>query len=621
MKLDFIWITDYKSIEERTKLKIDSSVTAVIGKNESGKSNLIDILGSISLINGLPPNTYKNIPQGAGNAKMVIDVECSFSDTEIQLLGLKSNNKQSLFCISKEYEPFGISISGGIQEYFNKEEFQSNLEIIGELLKKYKDKIKNFNSNNIEIVFNYLRGANNYIVPDYLNHLNRIKEKIIELLSIEEKTIMQETYDYLKNYFERAYNMFPKFYKYVENSLLSEYKVSNDFLEKDSPSLGSLKNLLIASGCSIDDIRTACIDHPDNGRGMDAKEKIKNSIKTKVEKGFNDFYKQEENVSILADMSRNRFSLYIKTDGPILSVSERSQGLKWYLNLYVDILANNLENENIIFLIDEPGVYLHVDAQKKVLELFDDLSRDDNQIVYTTHSPFMLNENRLDRIRTVQKNTKGSSQIITSILSEKIDGLSKSESLSPLISALGMKIYQNIGMTELNMNIITEGYSDAIYLDVMANKINIKGMKFIPSIGASNVVYLTNILWGWGFQFKALFDSDNAGVNGRKAILKSYGFKEGTEEAKNFESQNIIMIEDVLSKSKNETALTIESLIDDEDYKKINKDYSSEIIQSDNSLKVLFSNLFADAVTKGEIELSDNTVNNFKRLFEKLSEE
>src|SRR5699024_9315599 len=325
--------------------------------------------------------------------------------------------------------------------------------------------------------------------------------------------------------FAKAYNLFAEFYKYVENPLLSQYTINNDFLEKDSAQLRSLNKLLVASGCSIDDIKTACIDHANNGRGMDAKEKIEHGIKTKIEEGFNNFYKQEEYVRVIAAINKTRLSLYIKTGRPILSVSERSQGLKWYLNLYIDILANNLEKKNVVFLIDEPGVYLHVDAQKKVLDLFDELAKDNNQIVYTTHSPFMLNEHRLDRIRAIQKDATGNSEIITSILSEKIVGSSKSESLSPLISSLGMKVYQNIGMAENNMNVITEGYFDAIYLDTMSKKLEVKNMKFIPSIGASKSVYLSSIMWGWGLPFKVLFDSDKAGREGRKSILKAYAYE------------------------------------------------------------------------------------------------
>ena len=48
---------------------------------------------------------------------------------------------------------------------------------------------------------------------------------------------------------------------------------------------------------------------------------------------------------------------------------------KWYLNLFIDILANDLKDSNVIFLLDEPGVYLHVNAQRELLRLFYDLCK------------------------------------------------------------------------------------------------------------------------------------------------------------------------------------------------------------------------------------------------------
>lgn len=47
-----------------------------------------------------------------------------------------------------------------------------------------------------------------------------------------------------------------------------------------------------------------------------------------------------------------------------MQVSERSNGLRWYLNLFVALKANHTKSSNVIFLMDEPGVHLHVDAQK-----------------------------------------------------------------------------------------------------------------------------------------------------------------------------------------------------------------------------------------------------------------
>ena len=68
---------------------------------------------------------------------------------------------------------------------------------------------------------------------------------------------------------------------------------------------------------------------------------------------------------------------------------------------FIDILANDLKDSNVIFLLDEPGVYLHVNAQRELLRLFYDLCKNDNQVVYSTHSPYMIDSNNIINIRHI----------------------------------------------------------------------------------------------------------------------------------------------------------------------------------------------------------------------------
>lgn len=621
MKVDFIWITNYKSICNRNKLVVDPSVTAVIGKNESGKSNLIEIIGAISLTKGIPNEFFKRTTQGVSNAKLIIEVQCSFSKEELELLGLKSSSMISKFVISEDNSPFNVAISGGVQDYFNNDNFKKDLEFLGDVIKKYINEINNhYTRNKLQENYDNLMKAFDYVIPNYANYLSNIKRNISPNLKNEMKKEFENLCERLIRYFSRLYDLFPVFYHYKENMLLNHYNVTNEFFEKDSEQLRSLTKLITAAGCKIQDVKDACIYHPHDGIGMDAKRRIERGIKNKIEKGFNQFYKQDEYVEVMVDLKPNLLSIYVNTSGPTTLLSERSDGLKWFLNMYIDILVNNLEDKNVVFLIDEPGVFLHVDAQKKVLELFDELSRE-NQIIYTTHSPFMLDENRIDRIRVMQKNREGYSEIISSVMSEKIAGKSNSETLSPLVSALGMKLYQNLGMDKDKLNVITEGFTDAIYLSTMSKILEINHMKFVPSIGASKVVYLANILWAWGFPFKVLFDWDNAGREGRKKVLGVYFSDSDSEEAQEFAREHIMMISDIFTDQPNmDDVYTIESLIDEIDYENIGLDNSLEEIRKNSNLKNLLANKFAEAVTQGTVTLSQKTLDNFKLLFEKLNE-
>ena len=82
--------------------------------------------------------------------------------------------------------------------------------------------------------------------------------------------------------------------------------------------------------------------------------------------------------------------------------------------LFVQMMTqidNASDINNKIIVLDEPGVYLHVNAQKNILTLFEHLMKKGNQILYTTHLPTMIYEKRLDRIRLIFKDDKGFSRI------------------------------------------------------------------------------------------------------------------------------------------------------------------------------------------------------------------
>ena len=79
---------------------------------------------------------------------------------------------------------------------------------------------------------------------------------------------------------------------------------------------------------------------------------------------------------------------------------------------------------------------MHVDAQAELLKLFDDLCQQNKQIIYTTHSPFMLDTDKLWRIRPIEKDETGITQINNKYYAE-LRGTSKRETLSPLMHALG----------------------------------------------------------------------------------------------------------------------------------------------------------------------------------------
>lgn len=87
---------------------------------------------------------------------------------------------------------------------------------------------------------------------------------------------------------------------------------------------------------------------------------------------------------------------------------DRSDGFRWYLTFYCQFLAGTEgAKTNSLILLDDPGYSLHADAQSGLLDRFEEISKNNNQIIYTTHSPFLINWDKQDRIRLTEKDTTG----------------------------------------------------------------------------------------------------------------------------------------------------------------------------------------------------------------------
>lgn len=74
-----------------------------------------------------------------------------------------------------------------------------------------------------------------------------------------------------------------------------------------------------------------------------------------------------------------------------LPLKNRSKGFLWFFSFLVwfsKIQGNT--NSKYILLLDEPGLSLHASAQSDLLRFIDEKLAPEYQVIYTTHSPFMI---------------------------------------------------------------------------------------------------------------------------------------------------------------------------------------------------------------------------------------
>ncbi len=163
--------------------------------------------------------------------------------------------------------------------------------------------------------------------------------------------------------------------------------------------------------------------------------------------------------------------------GATTGFDQRSSGFIWFFSFLVwfNQLKKNVAGD-LVLLLDEPGLALHASAQADLLRYMEERLAPDYQVIYTTHSPFMLDPSNLLRARTVEdvyrepsggesadtdphRGTKVSDQVLRA----------ERDTLFPLRACLGYEITQSLFIGEHNL--LVEGPSDLLYLDWFRRKL------------------------------------------------------------------------------------------------------------------------------------------------------
>lgn len=202
---------------------------------------------------------------------------------------------------------------------------------------------------------------------------------------------------------------------------------------------------------------------------------------------------------------------------------QRSKGFLWFLSFYLKLAAaqKRYPDRHRILLIDEPGSYLHARAQRDVLHLLEARIVPKDQVVYSTHSPYLMPSHRLHRLRIVLKKTISGTKVLDRLTHPDLRGEEFADSLSPVIASIGIDITQSITFNKPK-NLFVEGISDYMYLTSWARKFKpevIEQFNIFPGTGATTIPTLGSLFIGWGFKFIALLDNDDQGRNAHKKLV------------------------------------------------------------------------------------------------------
>ena len=216
---------------------------------------------------------------------------------------------------------------------------------------------------------------------------------------------------------------------------------------------------------------------------------------------FRDWWKQGD-YRFRFEADGNHFRIWVADDRRPTEVEleNRSSGLQWFLSFYLVFLVERRgEHREAVLLLDEPGISLHPLAQRDLSAFFESLS-ETNQLIYTSHSPFLVDADRLERARKVYVAGDGTTKATPEL--RHSEGKDEQAGAAYAVhSALNLSVAESLLLG--CHPVLVEGPSDQHYLTaikallISAGKITpARELVFPPSGGVKTARVVASILTG-----------------------------------------------------------------------------------------------------------------------------
>lgn len=596
MKLKSFKIKNYKSIQDTGEIKLDTGRIAIFaGQNESGKSAMLEAL------NAFEQASFHEDSIPFDSNELNQEVSCTY----------QIENSDSDF-----WEEFENSLA---------KDMSITHEAKGDIfdIKKLSDAIKEFTLTR-SVDRTEKAKVSLAISEKLLQIINAsIREKVVETDvkkedgTTEKKTEKQKIVDLSTKNADVAdalWSNTPKIVLFNDFCDLLPDKFSIADLKadkKDAKGYKAVKNFEKLAKANFQNL----YQMDDLRRGA-AGEKHNEAISVDFTKAWKQQIHADNKVKIAyeyekRDTEENSYiNFYIETkDKQKIRPRMRSKGLIWFLSFWMELQASGNDN-NLIILADEPGLYLHIRAQEDILGVFEDLAQQDHQVLYSTHSPNLITTEHLERISLVINDHKKGT-IIEGVTTSKIDSKNKQDALQPVANAIGFSV-NDFAMPN-SKNLLLEGVSDYFYYLGMRKLLGRKeGYSLVPGIGVRKQSTLISFCVGYGIDWVAVFDDDSTrGKDSQKtyADIKRdlFGEDDKLAETKMQITQKIASVENMFT-------VNDMKLVDD---KLANKTDAASAIG--DKRKVVFAKTFFEKVESGEItkdKLDKTTVSNFNKVFD-----
>lgn len=583
MQLKAFKVQMYRSILDSGWVDVDD-ITVIVGKNESGKTALLKALHKFNPFTPDPYTLDREWPRGHRRSQspeaVVVTVRFVFESNESKEIAQFTNDGEG---------PTGVEISRRYDGDYGYK-FIPNDNITRDVNEDITNLLNQIAAS--EAVSSDLE-ATILQVREYATEtfesmgVARLGENIVDYLDLLELTVQGDTEQDRSNA-ERVRNILEQLselaniedYRKGLEELITDWIPTFIYMDDHKPFQGSayLNNIRSkkSSNQLTEEDKTFLMML--EMAGLDFDQEYQRADSENKEQRMLDMNDASFTLTkLLADhWSQREYQIRLEADGyhivafvsdeiqpALVPLDERSKGFQWFFSFDSTFLHETKGTfSNAVILLDEPGLHLHAAAQRDLLLRLREYARG-NQLIYTTHMPFLIDMERLDNIRVCTESKDCGTTVSADFYA--VDELA----WFPLQAALGLSISQSLFVGPYNL--IVEGVTDYWFLSTMATILRSEGRDSLderivvtPAGAATKAAYVATMFLGQQLNVVVLLDSDPEGEKAAEGLIKKWII----------EDKHVLLIGQIL---RREGESTLEDMFSDEFYLKfVNDAYRKE---------------------------------------------
>lgn len=473
MKIIKAHVTNFRSVEDSGEFDL-GQVVCLVGKNEAGKSALLQALAAL--------NPHPSTPQR-------LDKERDYPRRHLASYDERHPKNESAVAIDTEWELTDVE-QAELDALIGPKAVNKTIKI----RRRYGGSFEHYDSLNFAVSVKHLLKKFE-LTTEEVSALKNPNSTSAILEALKALTSLTEAQTKLRTHLEQAGTATAQLTKFITEKLprfmyVSSYDrmdgnvqieaisnlISQNQLDKDEHRGKKLfLEFLEYAGVSMDELKAQSTFETYNALLEAASNKITDQIL--------EYWTQNPDLSVNVKVSTGmpgdqapfnsgtvaRARIHNSLHRVETPFSERSAGFVWFFSFLVKFAQVKNETNPVILLLDEPGLTLHGKAQSDLLRFFDDKLAPHHQVIYSTHSPFLVPAGNLASVRVVQdivemkgvRRVPQGTKVRDDVLTQDPD------TLFPLQAALGYELTQSLFVGKNTL--LVEGPGDILYIQALSD--------------------------------------------------------------------------------------------------------------------------------------------------------